>query len=260
MSSLRFEIEAKCAKTGAWAGLLHTAHGTIETPVFMPVGTQGTVKGLSPRDLIGDLDAKIILANTYHLFLRPGHERIESMGGLHKFMSWLRAILTNSGDIPITAMGSYRSDMAPDLLSLMSRGFRAFGQITHTACKRPSASLRLPSRPAHSQSTTAIAELWCNYSVGIRLPSSRGTHPICPGWVSTVYRWISEQGQRTTFSSGSLRFETRLSSPSPRRYPNVRSRFHVGTRLAWLPRFTACTACSMVPPEHLGNHSVPTLA
>jgi len=87
MSVFRFEIEAECPVTGARAGLLHTAHGTIETPVFMPVGTQATVKGVMQRDLEHDLDARIILANTYHLFLRPGHERIERLGGLHKFMA-----------------------------------------------------------------------------------------------------------------------------------------------------------------------------
>jgi queuine tRNA-ribosyltransferase len=108
MTALRFEIEATCPHTGARAGLLHTAHGTIETPVFMPVGTQGTVKGLAPRDLIQDLDAKIILANTYHLFLRPGHERIERMGGLHKFMSWPRAILTDSGGFQVFSLDKLR--------------------------------------------------------------------------------------------------------------------------------------------------------
>jgi queuine tRNA-ribosyltransferase len=108
MTSLRFEIQATCPHTRARAGLLHTAHGTIETPVFMPVGTQGTVKGLSPRNLINDLDAKIILANTYHLFLRPGHERIERLGGLHKFMSWPRAILTDSGGFQVFSLDKLR--------------------------------------------------------------------------------------------------------------------------------------------------------
>lgn len=108
MSALQFEIQAQCTQTGARAGLLHTAHGTIQTPVFMPVGTQGTVKGLAPRDLINDLNAEIILANTYHLFLRPGHERIERMGGLHEFMSWPRAILTDSGGFQVFSLDSLR--------------------------------------------------------------------------------------------------------------------------------------------------------
>jgi queuine tRNA-ribosyltransferase len=107
-SALRFEIQATCPETGARAGLLHTAHGTIETPVFMPVGTQATVKGLTPRELIDDLDAKIILANTYHLFLRPGHERIREAGGLHRFMAWPRAILTDSGGFQVFSLETLR--------------------------------------------------------------------------------------------------------------------------------------------------------
>ena len=105
---MRFEIVKTCPETGARAGLLHTAHGTIETPVFMPVGTQGTVKALTPRDLLNDLDARIILANTYHLFLRPGHERIERFGGLHQFMSWPRAILTDSGGFQVFSLDTLR--------------------------------------------------------------------------------------------------------------------------------------------------------
>src|SRR3569833_3050233 len=108
MHCLRFEIEATCPTTGARAGLLHTAHGTIEPQVFMPVGTQGTVKALTPRDLERELDAKIILANTYHLFLRPGHERIERLGGLHRFMAWPRAILTDSGGCQVFSLDSLR--------------------------------------------------------------------------------------------------------------------------------------------------------
>jgi queuine tRNA-ribosyltransferase len=105
---LRFEIQAECPVTGARAGLLHTAHGAIETPVFMPVGTQATVKGVTQRDLAGELDARIILANTYHLFLRPGHERIRSLGGLHRFMSWPGAILTDSGGFQVFSLDSLR--------------------------------------------------------------------------------------------------------------------------------------------------------
>lgn len=107
-SALRFEIQATCPETGARAGLLHTAHGIIETPVFMPVGTQGTVKALTPRDLQDELDARIILANTYHLFLRPGHERIERFGGLHQFMGWPRAILTDSGGFQVFSLDTLR--------------------------------------------------------------------------------------------------------------------------------------------------------
>jgi queuine tRNA-ribosyltransferase len=105
---VRFELQAECPDTGARAGLIHTAHGVIETPVFMPVGTQATVKGVTQRDLAGELDARIILANTYHLFLRPGHELIRALGGLHRFMSWPRAILTDSGGFQVFSLSDLR--------------------------------------------------------------------------------------------------------------------------------------------------------
>jgi queuine tRNA-ribosyltransferase len=105
---VRFEIQAECPETGARAGLLHTPHGIIETPVFMPVGTQATVKGVTQRDLAQELDARIILANTYHLFLRPGHELIRTLGGLHQFMSWPRAILTDSGGFQVFSLSDLR--------------------------------------------------------------------------------------------------------------------------------------------------------
>jgi queuine tRNA-ribosyltransferase len=106
---VRFEIQAECPVTGARAGLLHTPHGIVETPVFMPVGTQATVKGVLQRDLAGpELDAKIILANTYHLFLRPGHELIRQLGGLHRFMAWDRAILTDSGGFQVFSLSDLR--------------------------------------------------------------------------------------------------------------------------------------------------------
>ena len=94
---MSFELEAVCPVTGARAGRLHTAHGVVLTPVFMPVGTQATVKGLTQRHLSEDLDARIILGNTYHLFLRPGPETIQKLGGIHGFMNWDRAVLTDSG-------------------------------------------------------------------------------------------------------------------------------------------------------------------
>jgi queuine tRNA-ribosyltransferase len=105
---VHFEIQAECPQTGARAGLLHTNHGTIETPVFMPVGTQATVKGVMQRDLAGELDAKVILANTYHLFLRPGPDLLRKMGGLHRFMAWDRAILTDSGGFQVFSLSEFR--------------------------------------------------------------------------------------------------------------------------------------------------------
>jgi queuine tRNA-ribosyltransferase len=108
MRAVTFEIVAECPTTGARAGILHTPHGDIDTPVFMPVGTQATVKGVPQRDLIGEINAQIILANTYHLFLRPGHELIRRLGGLHEFMSWPRAILTDSGGFQVFSLSDLR--------------------------------------------------------------------------------------------------------------------------------------------------------
>lgn len=90
----------------ARAGVLITGHGSVETPVFMPVGTAGAVKALSPRDLIRDLDAGIILANTYHLYLRPSAAPIAQGGGLHKFMAWPRAVLTDSGGYQVYSLAA----------------------------------------------------------------------------------------------------------------------------------------------------------
>jgi queuine tRNA-ribosyltransferase len=108
LPAVSFEIVAECPRTQARAGILHTPHGDIETPVFMPVGTQATIKGVTQRDLLADLDLRILLANTYHLFLRPGHETIRSLGGLHRFMNWPRAILTDSGGFQVFSLSDLR--------------------------------------------------------------------------------------------------------------------------------------------------------
>ena len=105
--AITYELIAKDERTGARAGIIHTPHGSFETPIFMPVGTQASVKGVSPDEL-KDLGAGIILSNTYHLFLRPGMELIREAGGLHKFMHWDRAILTDSGGFQVFSLGDLR--------------------------------------------------------------------------------------------------------------------------------------------------------
>jgi queuine tRNA-ribosyltransferase len=106
MVSLQFQILAE-SPAGSRRGRLLLPHQTVETPVFMPVGTQGTVKAV-PQDTLESLGAEIILGNTYHLYLRPGHETIRRMGGLHKFMSWPRALLTDSGGFQVFSLSSLR--------------------------------------------------------------------------------------------------------------------------------------------------------
>ena len=103
----KFEISAVDGGSEARCGRLWTRHGAIETPVFMPVGTQATVKAMSPREL-EELDAQIILGNTYHLNLRPGMEVIEAAGGLHRFMGWNRPILTDSGGFQVFSLAGLR--------------------------------------------------------------------------------------------------------------------------------------------------------
>jgi queuine tRNA-ribosyltransferase len=103
-----FEITAKCRTTGARAGKLVTPHGTIETPAFMPVGTQATVKAMTPPEL-KEIGAQVILCNTYHLYLRPGMEVIELAGGLHLFMGWDRPILTDSGGFQVFSLSELRN-------------------------------------------------------------------------------------------------------------------------------------------------------
>jgi queuine tRNA-ribosyltransferase len=102
---IKFEILAEDKVTRARAGLLHTPHGVIETPVFMPVGTGGTVKGMT-QDELEALGVQILLGNTYHLYLRPGHELIREAGGLHRFMSWPHPILTDSGGFQVMSLKS----------------------------------------------------------------------------------------------------------------------------------------------------------
>jgi len=105
--AVKYELIKTCAQTGARLGRLHTPHGVIETPTFMPVGTQASVKGISPEEL-KTLGAQIILSNTYHLFLRPGHELVKAAGGLHKFMNWDRPILTDSGGFQVFSLSEMR--------------------------------------------------------------------------------------------------------------------------------------------------------
>ena len=107
MAAITYELIQRDEATGARAGVLHTPHGSFPTPIFMPVGTQATVKAVSPDELKA-LGAGVILSNTYHLFLRPGMELVREAGGLHKFMHWDRGILTDSGGFQVFSLGELR--------------------------------------------------------------------------------------------------------------------------------------------------------
>ena len=105
---MKFEINKKDPHSSARAGVIYTAHGDIPTPIFMPVGTVGSVKGVHQRELRDDIDARIILGNTYHLYLRPGTDILQKAGGLHRFIGWERPILTDSGGYQVYSLSSTR--------------------------------------------------------------------------------------------------------------------------------------------------------
>ncbi|MBX9448980.1 MAG: tRNA guanosine(34) transglycosylase Tgt [Taibaiella sp.] len=105
---MKFELQAIDQETGARAGLLHTDHGVIETPIFMPVGTAGSVKGVLQQQLDHEIKAQIILGNTYHLYLRPGTDILEQAGGLHQFNGWHKPILTDSGGYQVFSLSDNR--------------------------------------------------------------------------------------------------------------------------------------------------------
>lgn len=107
MSALKYELLHRDKRTAARRGVIHTLHGDIQTPVFMPVGTQAAIKAMRPEQ-VADMGAEIILANTYHLYLRPGEELIEKAGGLHRFMNWKGPILTDSGGFQVFSLGKLR--------------------------------------------------------------------------------------------------------------------------------------------------------
>jgi queuine tRNA-ribosyltransferase len=105
---MKYDLQYQDDKSSARAGEIHTAHGVIQTPIFMPVGTAGTVKAVQQRELKNDIKAQIILGNTYHLYLRPGLEVLEGVGGLHKFNGWDRPILTDSGGYQVFSLAANR--------------------------------------------------------------------------------------------------------------------------------------------------------
>ena len=108
MPTLRFELEHTDPHSRARAGKITTDHGEISTPIFMPVGTVGSVKAVTQHQLANDVKAQIILGNTYHLYLRPGLETIEKAGGLHKFLNWKKPILTDSGGYQVFSLAGTR--------------------------------------------------------------------------------------------------------------------------------------------------------
>ena len=107
MRTVRFELLHEDAKTGARLGRMHTPHGVVDTPAFMPVGTAGSVKAMLP-DEVASTGAQVVLGNTFHLYLRPGHQTVEKLGGLHQFAQWPHTILTDSGGFQVFSLRELR--------------------------------------------------------------------------------------------------------------------------------------------------------
>ena len=124
--SVTFEIKAQCSHTGARAGILHTPHGDIKTPVYMPVGTKATVKAVLP-EMLKQHGTQILLSNTYHLHLRPGEDVVQKAGGLHKFMNWDKPILTDSGGFQVFSLSKI-NNISPEGVEFRSHidGSRMF--------------------------------------------------------------------------------------------------------------------------------------
>jgi len=172
--SFAFEMLAADPATEARAGLIKTAHGLIETPVFMPVGTQGSVKALT-QEMLEDAGAHLILGNTYHLYLRPGHLTINRLGGLHRFMSWERAILTDSGGFQVFSLAELRR-MTEDGVEFQSHidGARHF--LSPERSMEIQAALGsdivmcfdectpYPATPAEARASLEITERWAQRS------------------------------------------------------------------------------------------------
>lgn len=191
MAAVTFELIHKDKATGARAGILHTPHGSFPTPIFMPVGTQATVKTLSPDEL-ADLGAGIILGNTYHLFLRPGAALIRQAGGLHKFMNWNRGILTDSGGFQVFSLGELRK-ITEDGVTFRSHidGAKKFlsPEISIETQMALGADIMMafdecipyPADYEYVKNSTARTHRWAERSLRAAASESQGLFGICQG-------------------------------------------------------------------------------
>ena len=191
MAAITFELIHKDAATGARAGILHTPHGKFLTPLFMPVGTQATVKTLSPHE-VQNLGAGVILANTYHLFLRPGAELVRKAGGLHKFMNWTHGILTDSGGFQVFSLGDLRK-ISEDGVTFRSHidGSEKFlspeiSIATQAALGSDIAMafdecIPYPADYEYAQTSTERTHRWAERSLNAAINPKQGIFCICQG-------------------------------------------------------------------------------
>lgn len=175
MSLVTFKISKKDNKSKARSGVIKTPHGDIETPIFVPVGTQGTVKAVSPRDL-KEMGAEVVLANTYHLHLRPGEELIKKLGGLSKFMSWNGPTMTDSGGFQVFSLGVGKEGGGVKFLREESKGFKSRqSRFSGDVRQSPSRSSK-SARPLNESlfSSSASEDVTAFNSPQTELPPSSG--------------------------------------------------------------------------------------
>lgn len=194
-SKFSFEVLKTCKQSGARLGLLHTPHGDIHTPVYMPVGTVATVKAMTPREML-EIGTEIMLSNTYHLHLRPGEDLIREAGGLHKFMSWPKPILTDSGGFQVFSLAQLRN------ITEEGVAFASHMDGAHIFMS-PESSMQIQSKLA---STIAMAFDECPSSVAERSYIQQS----CARTVRWLYRCRDEMarlnGEETTINRKQLLF------------------------------------------------------
>jgi queuine tRNA-ribosyltransferase len=182
-----FHIEARCGE--ARLGRLHTAHGEVETPVFMPVGTLATVKGV-PQDVLEELGVQILLSNTYHLFLRPGTQAVRQLGGLHRFMAWERALLTDSGGYQVFSLSDLRK-VSEDGVQFRSHLDGALHRLTPEAATAAQIDLGADIIMAFDECTEYPAER----------ERSRRSMELTTRWAARCKRYFEEHKQEVPWSS-----------------------------------------------------------
>jgi queuine tRNA-ribosyltransferase len=196
--AIRFEVIHTDRETGARAGVLRTPHGTVETPAFMPVGTHGTVRALTPEE-VSDAGAQIVLANTFHLSLRPGAETIARAGGLHAFMHWERPLLTDSGGYQVFSLPHLRtvSDdgvrfRSPvdgrDVAFTPERVIEIEEQLGADIIMPLDVCLGYPADPAEIREAHRRTVLWARRAQGAQRRSDQALFGIVQGGFETAYR------------------------------------------------------------------------
>ncbi len=211
----RFEILKNDTETGARLGRIHTAHGTVDTPAFMPVATQGSVKALSPAE-VESLGFEMVIVNAYHMYLRPGHKTIEKLGGLHRFMTWPRPITTDSGGFQVLSLSKTRK-IKEDGITFRSHLDGSSHVLTPEKCIEIQESLGVdimmcldecppyPSTPQYMKKSVGLTTRWAKLCKDARKRRDNALFGIVQGGVfPDLRRESAEELTRIGFDGYSL--------------------------------------------------------